>query len=101
MTAELLRDAPEHRWTLPELAAAVHLSPSQLGRVFVDAYGKTPMTYLMTLRAEQLARLLRETDVPIERAMAGVGWYSRGHAARLSRQAVGLTPTPVPAAQPA
>lgn len=89
---ELLRGAPEQRWTLQDLAAAVHLSPSQLGRVFVDAYGKTPMTYLMTLRVERLARLLRETDLPIETAMREVGWYSRGHAARLFRQAVGVSP---------
>lgn len=88
----LLRDAPAEQWTLHELAAAVHLSPSQLGRVFVDAYGKTPMTYLMTLRAEHLARLLRETDLPIGIAMREVGWHSRGHAARLFRQCVGVTP---------
>ncbi|GAA1553304.1 hypothetical protein GCM10009691_29600 [Brevibacterium picturae] len=91
--AELLRDTPEQRWKLHTLAAAVHLSPSQLGRVFVDAYGKPPMTYLMTLRAEQLARLLRETGLPIEQAMREVGWLSRGHAARMFRQAVGVTPT--------
>lgn len=90
--AGLLRDRPARRWTLPELAAAVYLSPSQLGRVFVEAYGKTPMTYLTTVRAESLARLLRETDLPIEQAMGEVGWYSRGHAARLFRQAVGITP---------
>lgn len=90
--ADLMGDQPARRWTLPELAAAVHLSPSQLGRVFVDAYGKTPMTYLTTLRAEHLARLLRETDLPIEQAMRQVGWHSRGHAARLFRQAVGVTP---------
>lgn len=89
----LLRDAPAERWTLHELAGAVHLSPSQLGRVFVDAYGKTPMTYLATLRAEHLARLLRETDLPIEVAMRKVGWHSRGHAARMFRQCVGVTPT--------
>lgn len=91
--AGLMSDQPARPWTLHELAAAVHLSPSQLGRVFVDAYGKTPMTYLTTLRAEHLARLLRETDLPVVQAMRQVGWHSRGHAARLFRQAVGLTPT--------
>lgn len=90
--AELLSQEPAERWSLQELAAAVHLSPSQLGRVFTDAYGKTPMTYLTTLRAEHLARLLRETDLPIEVAMREVGWHSRGHAARLFRQCVGVTP---------
>lgn len=89
---ELLREEPEQRWTLQALAAAVHLSPSQLGRVFVDAYGQTPMTYLATVRAERLARLLRETDLPIETAMREVGWNSRGHAARMFRQCVGVTP---------
>lgn len=89
---ELLRSAPTKRWTLGALAEAVHLSSSQLGRVFVDAYGKSPMAYLMTVRAEHLARLLRETDLPIEAAMREVGWRSRGHAARLFRQAVGVTP---------
>ncbi|MCJ1703471.1 helix-turn-helix domain-containing protein [Rathayibacter sp. VKM Ac-2926] len=89
---ELLRDRPEERWTLQYLASAVHLSPSQLGRVFVDAYGKTPMTYLSTVRAENLARLLRETDTPVEAAMRQVGWQSRGHASRIFREAVGVTP---------
>ena len=90
--ARLLRTSPEKRWTLEQLAALVHLSPSQLGRVFVNAYGKPPMTYLKTLRAEKLARLLRETDSPIEDAMRDVGWHSRGHAARMFRQYVGVTP---------
>lgn len=57
--AVLLQEAPEQRWTLQDLAAAVHLSPSQLGRVFADAYGKTPISYLMTLRAERLASIHR------------------------------------------
>ncbi|MFX4271432.1 helix-turn-helix domain-containing protein [Propionibacteriaceae bacterium Y1685] len=90
--AHLLREQPARRWTLGELADVVHLSPSQLGRVFIEAYGATPMTYLTTLRAERLARLLRDTDLPIEVAMGEVGWHSRGHAARLFRQAVGVTP---------
>lgn len=90
--AELLRNAPAEPWTVEELAAEVHLSSSQFSRVFADAYGKTPLAYLTMLRAEQLARLLRESDVPIEAAMRQVGWRSRGHAARRFRQFVGVTP---------
>jgi AraC-like DNA-binding protein len=91
--AALLRDAPSEEWTLQRLGSEVHLSPSQLGRVFIDAYGKTPLTFLTMVRIEHLARLLRETDVPIEIAMRRVGWRSRGHAARLFRQYAGVTPT--------
>lgn len=75
-------------WT----AASLVLLSSQLGRIIVDAYGKTPMAHLTTVRAKRLARLFRETDLPIERAMREVGWHSRGQAAQLFRQAVGVTP---------
>ena len=91
--AELLHQAPAEHWTLDALAARVHLSPSQLSRVFTDAYGKTPLAYLTMLRAEHLAKSLRETDLPIETAMREVGWRSRGHAAQQFRKYVGLTPT--------
>lgn len=91
--AELLHQAPAEHWTLDGLAARVHLSPSQLSRVFTDAYGKTPLAYLTMLRAEYLAKFLRETDLPIETAMRQVGWRSRGHAAQQFRKYVGLTPT--------
>ena len=68
------------------------MSVSQLVRVFTDAYGKTPVAFLTMIRAEELARLLRDTDLPIESAMRQVGWHSRGHAAQLFRQYVGITP---------
>ncbi|GAA1487423.1 hypothetical protein GCM10009626_01690 [Brachybacterium sacelli] len=91
--AELLRNAPAEQWTLDALAARVHLSPSQLSRVFTGAFGKTPLAYLTMLRAEHLAKSLRETDLPIETAMREVGWRSRGHAAQQFRKYVGVTPT--------
>ena len=90
--AELLREAPAHRWTLEDLAAQVHLSSSQLARVFVEAYGKTPLAFLTMVRAEHLARYLRETDMSVATAMREVGWHSRSHATELFRQYVGLTP---------
>lgn len=90
--AELMRSDLTRRWSLTELAETVHLSVPQFHRVFVDAYGKTPQTYLTMLRAEELARLLRETDLPIEVAMRKVGWNTRGHAARFFRQYLGVTP---------
>lgn len=90
--AALLREAPAERWTLDALAAEVHLSSSQLSRVFVEAYGKTPLAFLTMIRAEHLAKYLRETDLPMAAAMQRVGWHSRSHATELFRQYVGLTP---------
>jgi len=90
--ATLLREQPARRWTLDELAAEVHLSPSRLSSVFVEAYGKTPLAFLTMVRAEQLAKLLRETDLTVGAAMQRVGWRSRSHATRLFREYVGVTP---------
>ena len=90
--ADLLQLNPERSWTLREMADTVHLSTSQFGRVFADAYGLSPLGYVAMLRAKRLAELLREGDLPVEEAMRRVGWRSRGHAARLFRQHVGTTP---------
>lgn len=90
--SRLLRSAPERRWTLSELAEAVHLSPSQLGRVFVSAFGKTPMTYLTMLRVELMATLLRKTNRPIRSIAQEAGWSDPDYATRQFRRCAGLTP---------
>lgn len=90
--AALLREHPARRWKLEDLAAEVHLSPSRLSSVFVEAYGKTPLAFLTMIRAEHLAKLLRETDLTVTAAMQRVGWHSRSHATRLFREHVGVTP---------
>jgi AraC family transcriptional regulator len=90
---DLLRASIDHPWSLPELAGAVHLSGKQLARVFVDAYGKTPLAYLTMLRVEVMARLLRETDLSIAEAAIRVGWASRNRAATAFREHTGMTPT--------
>ncbi|KID28369.1 Helix-turn-helix domain [Prauserella sp. Am3] len=63
-----------HRWTLAELAAEVHLSPSQLGRVFTAAFGKSPIAYLTMLRVEKMVSLLRTTDASVSVIAEKVGW---------------------------
>ncbi|WP_230297810.1 AraC family transcriptional regulator [Actinomyces provencensis] len=90
--AELLRDTPERRWTVPDLARAVHLSPSQFSRVFVAAFGKSPIAYLTMVRAERMAHLLHTTDAPITLIAAEAGWSDPTYAARQFRRSVGLTP---------
>ncbi|WP_306455218.1 helix-turn-helix transcriptional regulator [Leucobacter celer] len=90
--AEILASELHRRWSVPELASVVHLSPSQLRRVFSDAYGKAPIAYLTMLRAEQMARLLKGTDLPISAIAASVGWGDADFAARQFRRAVGVSP---------
>lgn len=90
--AELMKREPERQWTLGGLATEVHLSPSQLGRVFVDAFGKSPIAYLTMIRAERMAHLLRTTDTPIAEVASQVGWADPNYAARQFRRSLGVAP---------
>ncbi|MGP9586719.1 helix-turn-helix transcriptional regulator [Micrococcaceae sp. AOP34-BR2-30] len=80
-------------WTLDILSTRVHLSPKQLSRVFTEAYGKTPLAYLTMLRVEEMAHLLRETDLTIDAAARRVGWASRSRANEAFQECVGMTPS--------
>ncbi|WP_211368015.1 AraC family transcriptional regulator [Microbacterium rhizomatis] len=91
--AQLIRDDPARRWTVQELAEAVHLSPSQLRRVFVEAFGKAPIAYLTMVRTERIAKLLRSTELPVKQIAAQVGWVDAEFAARQFRRSLGVTPS--------
>ncbi|WP_243736140.1 helix-turn-helix domain-containing protein [Leucobacter luti] len=91
--AQFIRDDPARQWTVQELAEAVHLSPSQLRRVFVEAFGKAPIAYLTMVRTERMAQLLRSTVLPIKQIAAEVGWADADFAARQFRRSLGVTPT--------
>lgn len=90
---EALSGAIAESWTLDDLSGLVHLSEKQVGRVFTDAYGKTPLAYLTMLRVQEMARLLRETDLTIEQAGRQVGWRSRNRASEAFKQATGMNPS--------
>lgn len=91
--ADLLRAEPERRWSVTELANEVHLSKSQVGRVFVEAFGKSPIAYLTMLRTERMTALLRTTDASIAAIAEEVGWSDPDFAARQFRRSVGVTPS--------
>lgn len=95
--AMVVRDAL-HRdlaraWTLPELAGLVRLSPRQLNRVFTDAFGRSPTSYLVMLRVQEMARLLRETNITVAAAGIRVGWRSRSRAIEAFTRHTGITPS--------
>lgn len=63
--AALLRGDIARRWRVAELAAHVCLSTGQSNRVFVAAFGVSPIVYLTILRVQHMAHLIRDTDLPI------------------------------------
>lgn len=91
--AQLIREDPARQWTVSDMATAVHLSPSQLRRVFVEAFGKAPIAYLTMVRTERMAKLLRSTDQPIKQIAAQLGWADPDFAARQFRRNLGASPS--------
>lgn len=82
-----------HRWTLSELAAIAHLSPSGLGQLFTKVHGVSPFTWLTHQRVREMARLLRETHQPVSDIARAVGWSNQAHAAQQFRKLTGRSPT--------
>lgn len=93
IVCEALETAIAEPWTLEHLASMVHLSTKQLSRIFTRSYGKTPRALLTMLRVEEMARLLRETDLTVEQAGRQVGWHSRNRASDAFKQATGVRPS--------
>lgn len=92
-TITRLETAPAHQWRLDELARAVNLDPTYLGRLFTQHIGLPPMSFLARVRAERAATLLAHSTLPAAQIGATVGWDDPTYFARRFRTLIGQTPT--------
>ncbi len=88
----LLHEKPGHRWTVPELARAVGLSRSALGKRFQDLVGQPPMRYLAGWRMNLAQQLLRQPELSIPQIAGRVGFDSDVAFHRAFKRAVGCPP---------
>ncbi|ALK34168.1 AraC family transcriptional regulator [Burkholderia plantarii] len=79
-------------FSLADLAEAVHLSASQLVRVFGRALGVTPMRYVSARRVREAQRLLAQSNWPVARIAAHLGYVDQSHFTQRFRSNVGATP---------
>jgi AraC-like DNA-binding protein len=84
-----------------DVAAFVGLSRSQLFRVFRRAAGMSPKEALNALRAERAAKLLRATDLSLEKVALSAGFFSAGRLNAVFRTRFSRLARPVPALAPA
>ncbi len=87
----MMEQRPAYHWTLTELAAALHLAPGYLVRLFKSATGLPPMAYLSQHRVELAATRLLHTDDPINRIGESVGWPDQNYFARRFKSHYGLS----------
>ncbi len=75
-----------------DIAAAAGLSPTQLGRAFRAATGRTPYAYVVERRLQHAVTLLRTTALPIAVVALEAGFSDQAHLTRAVRQHLGRTP---------
>lgn len=80
------------RITVAELAQVACLSPSHFHAQFKECVGLTPHQYLLKLRLDRAARLLRESDLPLVRVAGECGFSSQSALTTAMRRYLGLTP---------
>ena len=77
---------------LEDVAEQVHISTSQLTRIFRAAADMTPHEYLISLRIEYAKALLQETSFSIDEISARVGYVHATSFETAFRRRVGLSP---------
>ena len=77
---------------MKDLATVAGLSPSQLGRVFLQAHGVTPMRYLRRCRVERARQLLTSTALPVKQVASIVGIGNLQFFNKMLRRDLGVSP---------
>ena len=88
---DLLVAAADRPVSLAELAAAAGLNPFRLVRCFTREYGLPPHAFLIQVRLQRAARLLRRGQSPV-RAALDAGFADQSHLHRHFLKCYGLTP---------
>ncbi|MEM8668588.1 MAG: AraC family transcriptional regulator [Planctomycetota bacterium] len=99
-TVEAFSDVVAHlheryadRLSTSDLADMAGLSVSHFERRFRRAFGVSPRQYLVRIRVENAARLLRETDRSVLQIALDCGFYDHAHFSRSFRKIMQSSPS--------
>jgi AraC-like DNA-binding protein len=77
------------------IAKELHLSQSQLARLFLSVHGRTPLQFVRDRRAQLAHRLLTQSTVPIKQVASQCGMPDLHAFNRFVRQRLGASPRDV------
>jgi AraC family transcriptional regulator len=78
---------------LSTIARQAALSPYYFTRQFTAMVGMPPYRYLIMLRIQRAALLLRESDLTVTQILHRVGFHSPSHFTTTFRRHMGVSPT--------
>ena len=88
----LMRERPDHTWSVPAMAAAVGMSRSVFAERFRAATGETPIQSLTRYRLERAAEYLRTTTAGIREIARVTGYDSEVSISKAFRRQYGTSP---------
>lgn len=79
--------------TIDSIAEKFHISNSLLAHSFKDAYGVSPINYLINVRITTAKKLLSNTDYSVQQISEKVGYNNSNYFSLLFKKLTGKTPT--------
>jgi AraC-like DNA-binding protein len=89
---EYIREHFRSGVTVKELSQVVHLSPRQLHRKFVEAFGSSPQAFIMKLRIQAACDALQREGLEIVEVAKDFGFCNQSAFTQIFQKHVGLTP---------
>lgn len=88
----LIRDHPDRRWSVPQMAAAVSMSRSAFSERFRAATGETPMRHLTRYRMSRAADYLRASQAGVREIARLTGYDSEVSVTKAFKRQFGMSP---------
>jgi AraC-like DNA-binding protein/mannose-6-phosphate isomerase-like protein (cupin superfamily) len=83
---------PEHQWTVEEMASRLHVSKSQLTKLFKREYQKSPLDVVIHHRMEKASDLLLRTNLSLDDVANESGYQNVYSFSRLFSKRIGVSP---------
>lgn len=90
--AEFIDQNIKNKMTLEQVCKGVHISASQLNRIFNENAGTSVMDYITCSKLEKAKELLRESTMNISQISSEFGFSSIHYFSRLFKQKYGIAP---------
>lgn len=85
--------SPEQPWQIEALAQKANMSRANFIRVFQQKVGESPAKFLINIRLQKAAQLLRQTQQSVLVIALDVGYQSEAHFSKAFKATYGLPPS--------
>ncbi len=83
---------PEREWSTDEMASRAGVSSGHLRRLFADRYEISPYQYVIDVRMQRAAQMLRSSDAAVKEVASAVGVDDLAYFTRLFKARFGYPP---------